>query len=207
MNSMHFVHASTTKIRANHRCLRRSCTAATVALLVVLVTGNVAAQPQRPGPHIGYVYPAGGRQGTTFTVSVGGQNLESTMAAYFSGPGISAKITGFDRPLTQKEINDLRDKLQQLQEKRTAARAPAVAGTTAETRPLFTDDEEKTLVDIRTKLANRPNRQANPALAETVTLEVSLAADAPPGDRELRLRANGGLSNPFLFVVGQLAEF
>src|SRR3954470_5948052 len=124
MNPLHFVRTSTTKIAASHQPLRRSCTAATLALLVVLVTGNVAAQPQRPGPHIGYVYPAGGRQGTSFTVSVGGQNLETALATYFSGPGVSARITGFDRPLTQKELNDLRDKLQQLQEKRSAVRAP-----------------------------------------------------------------------------------
>src|SRR5207248_6724642 len=109
--------------------------------------------------------------------------------------------------LTQKEINDLREKLQQLQDKRTAARAAPAAGASAEARPVFTDEDEKLLIETRTKLANRPNRQANPALADTVSLEVTLAPNAAAGEREMRVRTTGGLSNPFLFHIGSLPEF
>ena len=35
---------------------------------------------QQQAPHIGYVYPAGGRQGTTFQVTVGGQFLDGVTA-------------------------------------------------------------------------------------------------------------------------------
>ena len=37
----------------------------------VFTCGAVYAQT-RAAPHIGYLYPAGGQRGTTFTVSVGG---------------------------------------------------------------------------------------------------------------------------------------
>ncbi|MEY4939242.1 MAG: hypothetical protein RIQ93_977, partial [Verrucomicrobiota bacterium] len=130
------------------------------------------AQPagQRVAPHIAYVYPAGGQQATTFTLAVGGQLLNGATHAYFSGAGIRARVTGYDRPLTPKEINELREKTQELQDKRMAARSDA-------TKPAFTAADEKTLAEIRSKLAGRPSRPANPALAETVTLEITVAAD------------------------------
>lgn len=156
-------------------------------------------QGQRLPPHIGFVYPAGGRQGTTFTVSVGGQNLNGDIVATFSHPGAQAKATGYDRPLTQKEINDLREEAQKLQDKRAAAIAD-------KTKPPFTAEDDKLAAEIRRKLATRGARQSNPVLAETVTFEVTLAPDVAPGELELRLRTPNGLSNPFVFCVGQLPE-
>jgi hypothetical protein len=166
-------------------------------LAFLLICGSAAAQ--RPPPHIGYLYPAGGQQGTTFTLSVGGQTLTGATAAYFSGTGVQAKVLSYDRPLTQKELNDLREKLQQLQEKRVASRAqPPTA--------VFTPDDEKSLEETRTQLATGGKRTTNPALAETLTLEVSLAPDAVPGTRELRVKTASGLSNPVVFCIGTLPE-
>jgi hypothetical protein len=199
-----------------------------VALLVVAPFATGQTQVQRT-PHLGFVYPAGGQQGTTVVISVGGQNLQGATNAYFAGAGIQGKVTGYDRPLTQKEFNDLRDKMQQLQEKRAASRgvapppkqltaaeknapasaekpAPGAAKPTG-TRPVWTAEDEAMVTEIRAKMAKRPNRQGNPAIAETTTLEVTIAADAPPGDRELRLKTPQGLSNPILLQVGQLPEF
>ena len=165
--------------------------------LVVLTCTQVHAQ--RPPPHIGYVYPGGGQQGTTFTISVGGQTLAGASAAYFSGPGVQARVLDYDRPFTQKEINDLRERLQQLQDRRTAARA----GPTA---PAFTPDDETALEETRAKLAARGSRPTNPALAETLTLEVTLTPDAATGSRELRVKSATGISNPVAFCVGPLPE-
>jgi hypothetical protein len=170
---------------------------ATVITLALLAGGTMYAQ--RVPPHLGFVYPAGGQQGTTFTVSVGGQSLNGATATYFSGAGVQAKVTGYERPLTQKEINDLREKVQQLQEKRAAARSKPNA-------PAFTPDDEKLLEQSRATLATRGNRTTNPALAETVTLQVTVAPDATPGTRELRVKTETGLSNPVIFCVGTLAE-
>jgi hypothetical protein len=180
--------------------LRKSLAFAPLALALAAGSLFAQGQVQRPMPHIGYVYPAGGQQGTTFTVSVGGQNLSGAIVATLSDAGAQAKVTGYDRPLTPKELTDLRDQMQKLQDKRVAARADP-------TKPAFTVDDEKLIVEIRQKIATRAGRQTNPGLAETVTLEVTLAPDVPPGPLELRLRTPTGLSNPFIFCVGDLPEF
>jgi hypothetical protein len=71
------------------------------SILLWLAVGlNALAQGD---PHISYVYPAGGRQGTTFQATVGGQNLHAT-AVYFSGKGVSATITKQERQLTPREL-------------------------------------------------------------------------------------------------------
>ena len=73
-------------------------------LALAFVGASAVAQTaaQRPPPHIGFVYPAGGQQGTTFTVSVGGQNLNEKTSALFTGQGVTAKFTGYERPLSGK---------------------------------------------------------------------------------------------------------
>ena len=86
---------------------------------------STAARAQPNAPHIGYVYPAGGRQGATFQVVVGGQFLSSVTNVCFSGDGIRATVLEYNRPLTQKEFNDLRDKFRELQEKRRNAQPAA----------------------------------------------------------------------------------
>jgi hypothetical protein len=61
-------------------------------------------------------------------------------------------------------------------------------------------------IELRDKLAESQRRQANPALSETVTLKITMAPEAAPGQRELRLATQAGLSNPVVFQVGQLPE-
>ena len=158
--------------------------------LALLLMVAPSVQAQQFTPRIGYVYPAGGRQGTTFQVAVGGQYLSNTNNAYVSGTGVQAEVVEYNRPLAQKEFTDLREKLQELQKKEKDA------------------ETLKQIAEIRAKiLKNPPNRQGNPAIAETVTLKVTMAADAEPGQREIRLAAPFGLTNPLLFCVGQLPEF
>jgi hypothetical protein len=170
----------------------------------------VWAQPLTP--RVGYVYPAGGRLGTSFQIRVGGQFLDGVTNAFFSGPGIQAKVVEHIKPLTQAQFNLLRDQLKELQEKKAAAGKPGTprtnhVGSATSTNLTWTVEDEKRVAEIRKKLANPPNRQANPAIAETALLQVTLAADAKPGERELRLGTPSGLSNPLVFRIGQLAEF
>ncbi|MBI4625369.1 MAG: PPC domain-containing protein, partial [Verrucomicrobia bacterium] len=186
--------------------LRAGCLAL-VAALAFTPSATAQATGQRATSRIGYAYPAGGQQGTTTTVALGGQNLNGATAAYFSGTGVQAKVIGYDRPLTQKELNDAREKIQQLQDKRAATRHTASDSAAMPAKPVWTADDEKTLADLRLMIAMRQNRQINPALAETVTLEVTLAPDATPGEREVRLKTPAGLSNPLVYCVGQLPEF
>jgi hypothetical protein len=165
-----------------------------IAVLIAPPLVRAQAAAGRGGPHLGFVYPAGGQRGTTVSVIVGGQALIGATNGYFSGAGITATVTDYERPLTQKEMNDLREQADKLQAKRAAKTA-------------LTEEELKLAAEIRAKLANRPNRQASPALAETVTLEVTIADIAVVGAHELRLKTATGLSNPIAFVVGELPEF
>ncbi|WP_414661981.1 PPC domain-containing protein [Horticoccus sp. 23ND18S-11] len=160
----------------------------------------------RAAPNIGYAYPAGGQRGTTLVVSVGGQSLAGANAAYFSLPGVKTKVVSYDRPLTQKEVNDAREKQTELQEKRTASKATATDTKPGATRPEWTADDEAKLEELRMLLAKRPTRLATPAIAETVLLLVTLPAEAAPGDYEFRVRSTTGLSNPLVFQVSDLPE-
>lgn len=110
------------------------------------LASSVAAQ--QSAPRIGYIYPAGSRQGAELDLVVGGRNLQGIATAYISGSGVQTFAFGYARSMT------------------------AVA-----------------------------------AIAETVTVRVTIAADAEPGQRELRLETPAGLTNPLAFTVGQLPEF
>src|ERR1039457_5924028 len=191
-------------------CLRLNRAAPLTTLLGLLAfTPSALAQPAPP--HIGYVYPAGGRQGAVFQVAVGGQYLNSATNAYVSGAGVQAVVVDYSRPLTQKEFNDLREKLKELQDKRAAANGRArggQAGSQSGTNAVWTAADERTMAEMRQKLfLFAPRRNANPAIGETVTVRVTLAPDAELGDRELKLATPTGLSNPLRFCVGQLVEY
>jgi hypothetical protein len=156
--------------------------------LVTLPLLTPALAAQVAPPHVGYVYPAGGQQGTTLEVKLGGQYFNDATAVQVSGAGVTAKVLRQTRPLTQREINDLRDKLQELNKK-------------TEKSP----DDQKEIMRIRDELG-RAAIPVSPVLGENVFVEVTVAADAAPGPRELRLGAKTGWSNPVVFDVGQLPE-
>lgn len=173
--------------------------------LALATTGAAQIPGQRPSPHIAYVYPAGGQQGTTLKVAVGGQNLVGASTAYFSVLDLQARVAGYERPITQREFQDAREKLQELMDKRAAARAGKKDGKSAAVT--WTAADDAMVAELRLKVANPPNRQANPSMAETVTLEITIPKHAPPGEHELRVRGTSGVSNPVVFMVGQLTEF
>ena len=156
----------------------------TLAILPACVT---PAGAQQIAPHVGYVYPAGGRQGATFEVTVGGQFLDGVSGAFISGAGVQTSVIGHTKPMTAAQFNKLRDQLRELTEKKPPADA-------------------KTIADLRLKLAAFVRRPANPAIAENVTVRVTMVPDAPLGERELRLGTPAGLTNPLTFCVGQLPE-
>ncbi len=166
--------------------------------LILILAG--AAQAQDRIPRLGYVYPAGGRQGTEFDIAVGGQRLDAVTSAYVSGTGVRAFVVEHVRPLTQTQMSVLREKLRELQEKRQAA-AKAGRGDNA---PVWTSADEKLVAEINRKLSVGQRRNVVPALAETVILRVVVDAKAEPGKRDLRLGTPSGWSNPFVFCVGQL---
>jgi hypothetical protein len=164
----------------------------TGSIAVVLLASFLAAIPtasaQQNPPHLAYVYPAGGQRGTTFQVKVGGQFLNAATNVFVSGSGVQAKAIDYARPMNQMQATQLRERLQDLQ------KLPASAEIQTE------------LADLRLKLASF-NRGISPVLAETATLQITLAPDADLGQHVLRLATPQGLSNPLVFSVGELPEF
>jgi hypothetical protein len=67
----------------------------------------------------------------------------------------------------------------------------------------------KELIHISNEFLNPKNllkRQLNTQIGEMVLIKVTIDRDAPPGERELRLRSLLGLTNPMCFQVGTLPE-
>jgi hypothetical protein len=175
--------------------------------------GGVAwGQPQ--APHVGYVYPAGGRQGTVVRAVVGGQFLQGAEDVYVSGTGVSGRVVEYVRPLDNEELGRSATFLRNLVRRRWSLQALRGAGGGGPALPSLPDhpwlrdlDERSPweLSRLRRRLFS-PKRQPNAQIAEQVELELSIAADAAPGDRELRLLTPAGLSNPVRFQVGTLPE-
>ena len=184
------------------------CSSRWYAIVAVAIAMLVAstAPAQQFAPRIGFVYPAGGRQGTTFQVAIGGQFLDGSADVHFSGAGVRAKVLEHTKPLSVKEAGLLKDRLKELMDKRMATMRPG--GSKSTTRPAWTEADDKEIAEIRKKLSTFvPKNQINPALVETVVIEVTIAADAEPGERDIRLRGPLGMTNPLVFCVGQLPEF
>lgn len=161
-------------------------------------------------PRIGYVFPAGGKQGGSFQVTIGGQFIENATNITFSGEGIQAAVVDFHKPMPQGMFNNLRDKMRELQDKKQAWTKAVRQGQPppANSTNVWTAADENTLTEIREKITkNPPNRNATPAISEVATLRVTIEADAAPGDREIRMGTPAALSNPLKFRVGQLPEF
>jgi hypothetical protein len=158
-------------------------------ILVLSLSAAAFAQQAPIPPHIGFLYPAGGRQGTTYEAIIGGQNLGGAYEVYLSDAGVQATVTRYFRPLTPAQANTLREQMQELNQKKT--RTPA---------------EDASLAEIRQKLMDFVRRPASPAIAETVVLKITIGEHAEPGARELRIGTSAGITNPILLKVGNLAE-
>ena len=144
-------------------------------------------------PHLGYVYPAGGRQGTTFEATLGGRYLDVTNV-FFSGAGVAAAVINQERQLRPADRMAMQDALAKFQQKRRAGEP-------------VTQEEINTAQEMREKIARFGRRPENPSLGEFVTVRVTIAPGAALGNREVRVLTRAGLSNPLIFTVGELPEF
>jgi len=210
----------------------RICAPAFMAAFAVCVT-NAWAQPAQREPHIGYLYPGGGHQGSVFRVTAGGQALRGAHNVHVSGEGVQAKVIRYYRPVRniQKEQREqLQRRFRELRRKRLAeasgkgpAEQNAAKQETTEKKadtnagvvrpvqhPLLYDLENKSLRELQHVAHQlffpRWKRQLNTQIGEMVLIEVTIDPDAPPGDRELRLETPVGLTNPMVFQVGQFPE-
>ena len=83
--------------------------------ILVAAASSVRAQSQ----YIGFVYPAGGQQGTTFPIRLGGQGLVYASDVVVSGEGVSVRLVDYYRVLDNQELGLLSQQLNELQKKET----------------------------------------------------------------------------------------
>ena len=190
-----------------------------------LFVGRDTPAHAQPRAYIGFVYPAGGQQDTTVQVKLGGQNLDGASEVLVTGTGVTGRVIECYRRLSNQEITLLNEQLKELKQAKPAAAAarmdsepPMMSSDTAMKSPSATPGKTavaagqgeatgKLTARIEKRIAEFCNRPASVALAGLVFLEVSIAPDAEPGERELRIRTPTGVSNPMVFHVGQLPEF
>jgi len=180
---------------------------AVAALLAV--TSDLHAQTKNP--HIGYIFPTGGRQNSSFEVTIGGQYIKETNQLYFSGDGgVKAEVVGWYRPLTRGQYIGLSQKIRFKRE--DLEKAAEEKGNTA---PItdemvyeaagITEEDLKEMEVYRKRDADK-KRQPNDQIAEELTLMITIDANAKLGKREMRVLTPGAMSNPIWFQVDQWAE-
>jgi hypothetical protein len=194
--------------------MRRSCCWLSIFLFAFLIAASAPpVQAQAGGANIGYVYPAGGQRGTTFRVVVGGQQLRGADQVYVSGEGVKASVIQYVRPLGAQELSYTSSVMRELVRRRWSLNTMRYLAT-AEDAPTLPDHpwlrglDQKSpaeLARLRARLFD-PRKQMNNQIAEQVEVEVTIAPDATPGDRDLRLASPNGLTNPLCFQVGVLPE-
>jgi hypothetical protein len=180
--------------------------------LLLAFTGAAAAFAQQNSPHAAFVYPAGGRLGSTFEVTVGGQYLDGAKEAFFAGDGVKAEILGFSKPLSPKELDDLRAQLKELQQ--SHSNAPAAArtapnpqpaqppGGTPATKPEFTTVPANAVAsDGKDGLASQAPAQAHAATPWTPEDRKLAAGLRKQIDATMRMRAAPALSQSVLLRV------
>jgi len=160
-------------------------------------------------PHIGYVYPAGAKQGMTVDITVGGQFLEDTEEALFTGKGVRGRVVGYHKELTPQEINRLRNRKEKLEqsmegqsEEEQSKMETQLADILDEFKAQGCNEKGRYLKGRRPDFKKQPNAQ----IREQVTLRCTVNQNAEPGAYELRLKTPRGLSNAIIFHVGKVPE-
>ncbi len=181
--------------------------------LCVLFSAAAIAQVREP--HAGYIYPAGGMRGTSFEAVLGGQFIEGATNLLFSGGGVTAQVLRHVKILSVQQLNGLRNNfekyLQLVDMGRTNAQRKAEAEEVkqriiAQLREIGIDEFSMRAFQDYRRMMSDPKRQVNPAISEYVRLRITIAPDAAPGDREVRLIGALGMTNPLKFQVGVLPE-
>lgn len=185
--------------------------------LAVLLAAASPAWAQRSShlqfmpPHLGYVYPAGARQGSTVEVTVGGQFLRDVTGAHVWGEGLQVTVGKYHKPFVAEDYFRLQEKLKEIRPRLQAEMAKNGPSAARAAYPKIlrelgvTEEDIKEVREFVDKATN-PKRQRNYQLAESVTLKIKVSPNAALGERELRLMTAAGLSNPLVFQVGAWPE-
>jgi hypothetical protein len=163
--------------------------------------------------HIGYLYPAGGRAGTTVEILVGGRALNGVTGVRVSGGGIKkatvervphmGHIPGPQKRWMTKYLKQIRA---------GNTEAPPRPEDTKEWRKHRYYDNLDKLSPLQLELVERnvfiPSDplQKSPSIADMAIVKLEIAPDAAPGRREFRLVGRGQISDPLPFYIDTAPE-
>ncbi len=143
--------------------------------------------------YIGFVYPAGGRQGTTVHSTIGGQAIEYAREIVVSGEGVTGRVLEYNKRMNPQEVQLLREQLAELR------RLPPER----QAEPKFTN-----LIVRLTKFIDEwTDLPQCDSIANLVIAEFVIASNAVPGPREVRVIGDRGPSNPLVFMVSEVPEY
>ena len=131
---------------------------------LALCAATAWGQSNTREPHIGYLYPGGGQQGTVIQITAGGQYLAGATDVYISGQGVHGSVIKYIKPLRniQKEQRQLiQTRLKEVRDMRLAE-LPNHPFDLAQDRP----HPDKSNLDE----AATPSKKENDAKAEEVEM-------------------------------------
>ena len=88
-------------------------------IFVLAILMATATSVMAQGQYIGFVYPAGGQQGATFPIRIGGQSLIYASDVVVSGEGVTARLVDAYRILDNQEMGLVAQQLNELRRKET----------------------------------------------------------------------------------------
>ncbi len=198
----------------------------------LILTLPLAAQKKRPTPEIGYLYPSGGKAGTTVRVLAGGQAIRNVKNAWCSGKGVKVEILKqfrMPRNINGEQRREILHRIACRKAELQGEKPPKLTKQIIADRESHKKEGDKTLkpvplspipfldilerADARqiehfmtTVITNLRRRQINPQLSELVLLKITIDPKTPPGRHEIRLLGPLGLTNPRAFIVGRIKE-
>jgi hypothetical protein len=133
--------------------------------LAVFGMAGVMAAPtawaQRP--YIGFVYPAGGQQGTTFQLKLGGQSMGGADGIVVSGEGVTARVIEYhprlgpiDQSLLGEQLRDLR---------KAKAQFASAAATTNSGEAMMTSGDPAMMMSSQKTVAKTPSNSGEPMMS------------------------------------------
>ncbi len=181
-------------------------------LMLLFAAGSARAADT---PHLGYVYPAGGQQGTSFEIMLGGQYLQGSTNIVISGEGVQVAVGRYSVKYERRQLGRIYSQLKNLsagledktdKERERIEKRIALFNAQLAVLELPEGIDPMNQKAVKQALGNPKKEQFNPQIAERIRATVTIAENAPPGERELRVYTADGLSNPLFFDVGSLVE-
>ena len=194
---------------------------------------SVSAEPGQSASHVGYIYPAGAKQGARIEITAAGQGLRNVKEIYITGEGVKGTVVrtipNFKKTYAEylkflqkearakqrggakkgnKKRNGKLKKTKGTVDKKKKEKAKEDEMKPPPDHPIFRDLGKRSYEELGMLLRRfyKENKQKNRQLDELVLIQLTVDPQAETGMREMRFRTTSGLSNPVRFFIGDKPE-